>query len=232
VFLEIQARATPRDLLLSRFIRPVATPAPPPEEQPWRQLLRNGLNQRLLWYVRRRHLPIPANVAGTSVSADGVTVADPRRLIDLMVEDRLLADRFDRLRRIDVPEVNALTRRLAERRIVDNPALLRSLIVRATGPEGTTPTAESALTALAPATDPALGEGLARLEEQSGTLARTLSSERIVESGILADVDRLARDVPAENLPALATELRTAVRAGENITGNLAELRRRFVRTP
>ena len=35
-----------------------------------------------------------------------------------------------------------------------------------------------------------------------------------------------------EKLPELATELRAAVRAGEDITANLADLRRRFVPTP
>ena len=49
---------------------------------------------------------------------------------------------------------------------------------------------------------------------------------------MLADVDRLARDVPPEKLPELATELRTAVKAGENITANLVALRRKFVPTP
>ncbi len=232
VFSEIKARATPRDLLLSRLFTPVAAPVPPAEEEPWRHLLRTGLNQRLLWYVRRRHLPIPTNVAGTPVSADHVTVADPRRLTDLMNTDALLAERIDRLRSIDVPEVNGLTRRLTERRFVDNPALLRSLVARAAGPEGTAPTATDAVSALAATTDPALGKGLALLAEESGTLARTLNSDRVVDLGVLPDVDRLARDVPAERLAELVTELRTAVKAGENISDNLANLRRRLVPTP
>lgn len=232
VFSEIKARATPRELLLSRLFTPAAAPAPPAEEEPWRQLLRTGLNQRLFWYVRRRHLPISTNVAGRAVSADNVTVADPRRLTDLMNADAPLAERLNRLRSIDVPEVNGLTRRLTERRFVDNPALLRSLVARAAGPEGTAPTATDAVTALAATTDPALGKGLALLAEESGNLARTLNSDRVVESGVLPDVDRLARDVPAERLPELATELRTAVKAGENISDNLANLRRRFVPTP
>jgi hypothetical protein len=229
-FVELKARATPRDLLLSRLFRPGPISAPPAEEEPWRALLRAALSQRLLWYVRRRHLPIPVNLPGAAVSADNVSVADPGRLSDLLLEDPNLAERFERLRSISAPEVNVLTRRLAERRFVDNPALLRSLVVRATGPTGTAPSAETALTALAPAADPALGEGLARLEARSSTLARTLNSERIVNTGLLPDVDRLAREVPAENLEEFAEELRTAVRAGENINENLAELRRRFVR--
>jgi hypothetical protein len=232
VFTEIRARATPRDLLLSRLFRTTPVPEEPAEEEPWRQLLRNGLNRRLLWYVRRRYLPIPSNVAGTPVVAENVTIADPRRLADLMIEDGPLGERVARLRSIDVPEVNGLTRRLTERRFVDNPALLRSMVAQAAGAEGTVPTAANAVSALAPTTDPRLGEGLAKLAEESGILARTLNSERVVESGTLAEVDKLARDVPPEKLPELATELRTAVRAGENINDNLADLRRRFVVQP
>jgi len=36
--------------------------------------------------------------------------------------------------------------------------------------------------------------------------------------------------VPTERLPELVTELRTAMKAGENMEDNLADLRRRFVR--
>jgi hypothetical protein len=190
------------------------------------------LNQRLLWYVRRRHLPIPANVAGTPVSADSSALRDPQRLVELVREIPSLEPPLTRLRRLESPEVNALTRRLTETRLVENPALLRSIVIRAAGSEETPPTPAEALTALAPVTDPSLGTGLALLEEESAALARTLSSERVVESGTLAEVDRLAREVPPESIPTLATELRTAVRAGENIGANLVELRRRFVPTP
>jgi len=230
VFTEIKARATPRDLLLSRLFSPVAAPVPPAEEEPWRQLLRNALGRRLLWYVRRRHLPIPTNVAGAPVNADSVTISNPRGLIELMGTDVSLAERIGRLRAIDAPELNGLTRRLTERRFVDNPALLRSIVARAAGGEGPAPTAAAAVSALAPTTDPALGKGLALLAKQSGVLARTLNSDRLVESGALPDVDRLARDVPAGRLRELATALRTAVKAGENIQDNLVELRRKFVR--
>jgi hypothetical protein len=232
VFADIKARATPRELLLSKLFAPVAASAPPAEEEPWRQLLRSALNRRLFWYVRRRHLPIPTNIAGRAVSANSTTVSDPRRLLDLMNTDAPFAERMDRLRAANVPELNALTRRLSDRNIVDNPALLRSLVARAAGPEGSAPTSADAVAALAATTDPALGKGLALLTDESGNLARTLNSDRVVETGVLPDVDRLARDVPRERLPELATELRTAVKAGENISENLATLRRRFVLTP
>ena len=70
------------------------------------------------------------------------------------------------------------------------------------------------------------------LADESGTLSRTPNSDRVVEAGVLVDVDKLARAVPKEKLPELVTELRTAVKAGENINDNLATLRRKFVPTP
>ena len=232
VFTEIKALATPRDLLLSRFFRPGLVIAPAPPEDPWRDLLQGALTSPLLWFVRRRHLPIVANVAGTAVAADSRTVSNPRRLTDLVATDAVLGSRLDALRTLAAPEVNLLTRRLADANIVDNPALLRSMVARAAGPEGTTPTAATAVTALAPATDPALGEGLALLAEASPALTRTLNTDRVVETGTLADIDRLARDVPAETLPTLATELRTAVRTEETLPDSLVTLRSRLVPTP
>ena len=231
-FVDLKAVATPRDLLLSRLFRPLPIPTRPAVEEPWRDLLRTAITRRLLWYVRRRHLPIPANIAGTPVSADSTAVSDPGRLTSLLDDDPVLASRFEVLRRLAAPEVSALTRRLADTRLVENPALVRSIVTRATGTEGTTPTVDWAVTALAPVTDPGLGEGLARLTDESAALGRTLTSDRVADSGALADVDRLARDVPADRLADLATELRAAVRAGENIPDNIAALRRRFVPTP
>jgi hypothetical protein len=133
------------------------------------------------------------------------------------------------LRGVGATEVSSLTSRLTDRRFTDNPALLRSMLARAADPERAPITPERAVTALAPATDPDLGKGLARLSEESGALDRTLTSDRVVEAGVLADVDKLAREVPPEKIPELVTELRTAVKAGEDINKNLADLRRKFV---
>lgn len=232
VFTDLKAQATPRDLLMARLFPPVTAPATDSEEQPWRQLLRDALAQPLLWYVRRRHLPIPTNTAGTAVSANSVVVSEPRGLTRLMSTDASLSDGMRRLRSVNVPEVATLSRRLTERRFVDNPALLRSIVARAAGSAGTTPSAAAAVAALGATTDPALGKGLALLTAQSGALARTLNSDRIVEAGVLPEIDRLARDVPPNRLAELATELRNAVKANEDIEANLADLRRRLVSTP
>jgi hypothetical protein len=232
VFTDLKAQATPRDLLMARLFPPVTAPATDSDEQPWRQLLRDALAQPLLWYVRRRHLPIPTNTAGTAVSANSVVVSEPRGLTRLMSTDASLSDGMRRLRSVNVPEVATLSRRLTERRFVDNPALLRSIVARAAGSAGTTPSAAAAVAALGATTDPALGKGLALLTAQSGALARTLNSDRIVEAGVLPEIDRLARDVPPNRLAELATELRNAVKANEDIEANLADLRRRLVSRP
>jgi hypothetical protein len=149
-----------------------------------------------------------------------------------MSTDASLSDGMRRLRSVNVPEVATLSRRLTERRFVDNPALLRSIVARAAGSAGTTPSAAAAVAALGATTDPALGKGLALLTAQSGALARTLNSDRIVEAGVLPEIDRLARDVPPNRLAELATELRNAVKANEDIEANLADLRRRLVSRP
>ena len=233
VFIQNRALATPRDLLLSRVFGS-GVPAPPPsQEQPWRQLLRNALNQRLLWYVRRRHLPIPANIAGTPVSADSSIVRDPGFLMRMLDADPELNRGFTALRGLDAPEVHPLMRRLSERRFIDNPALLRSVVASAAGGEDTPPSPDAAVRALAPVADPALGRGLVRLAGASAVLARTLNGDRIVESGALPEIDRLARDVPDDKIDDLVAELRTALRgAAADIPEKIADLRHRLVPTP
>ena len=223
---DLRARATPRELLLANVFVPAVRPSAPPPEEPWRELLRTAAAGQLLWYVRRRHLPIPSNVAGTPVTADSPSVSDPIAFSRVLAENPEIASGVDRLRRIEAPEVAVLTRRLAEPRFVGNPALLRTLVARAAGPEGSTPNASDAVAALAPAADPRLGEGLGMLPAPRGTESVL---DKLMEAGALGDVDRLTREVPQENLKKFSTELRKAVRAGGDVPTILADLRARFV---
>lgn len=83
VFLQIKGLATPRELLFDMRFRPL--PFQPPltaPEDPWRRLLRDALQEPLLWYVRRRYLPIPSNIAGVAVSATTVGTGKPVELLD------------------------------------------------------------------------------------------------------------------------------------------------------
>lgn len=233
-FTNLRAHFTPKDLLVARLgrVAPVAPVLPPAEEEPWRDLLRSALNRPLLWYVRRRHLPIASNAAATPVSATNETVRNPVRLAGLIRDDAVLRDRLTVLRNTNLPEAAALTTRLAESRIAANPSLVRSLVMRASNPETGTPTAESVVAALAPAADPQLGAGLERIAEADATLSRRLEAERVVDTGLLAEVDRLARDVPLERLPELTSELREVIGTRgtpTTLATDLTTLRRRLV---
>jgi hypothetical protein len=234
VFTSIRALLTPKDLLVAQLGRTEVTsrPALPAEEEPWRNLLRDALNQPLLWYVRRRNLPIAANAAATPVSATAETVADPARLATLLRDDAVLRDRLTVLSGANLPETRVLTNRLAETRIVENPALLRSLVMRATNLETGEPTAGSVVSALAPATDPQLGTGLDRIAAADATLGRRLEADRIADTGLLAEVDLLARDVPPERMSDLTTELREAIGTRgtpATLATDLADIRSRLV---
>jgi hypothetical protein len=234
-FTNLRALFTPKDLLVSQLGRtaPGLAPAlPPAEEEPWRNLLRNALTQPLLWYVRRRHLPMASNAAATPVSATSETIGDSRRLATLIRTDAVLRERLDVLRAANLPETNVLTTRLASANIVDNPALVRSLVMRATNLEAGAPTAESVVSALAPATDPQLGAGLVRIAAADATLNRRLEADRVADTGLLAEVDRLARDVPEDRLSDLTTELREVIGTRgtpATLATDLADLRRRLV---
>jgi hypothetical protein len=236
VFKQITRIATPKDLLLSQLFRaqPAVPAAPPVEEAPWRALLRAALSQPLLWYVRRRHLPIASNVAATPVSATAATVSDANRLAILVRGDAALSDRLSTLRAANLPETSVLMGRLAETRVVENPALLRSLVARATTTETGAPTSENVVAALAPAADPELGAGLKLIADTDATLSRRLETNLVADTGLLAEVDKLARDVPADQRETLATELRDAVGTRGTppaaLATTLGDIRKRLVR--
>ena len=210
-FLQLKANATPRDLLVARVFRPAVAPAAPAEEKPWQAFLRTALASPLLWYVRRRHLPIPSNVAGTPVSADNETNADARGLVAAIAADTYLSDRASRLRAVDLPEVPALMNRLAAPRILANPPMLRSLIARASGGVSPAPTATTVVAALSAATDSRLGAGIRALSDIDAALGNRLAENAVAETGLLADIDRLARDVPAPQHGILASALKSMV---------------------
>lgn len=236
-FTQIKKFATPKDLLISQLFRADAAPAPAPrpsEEEPWRTLLRTALNEPLLWYVRRRHLPIASNVAATPASASAAELADTNRFAALIRDDEFLNERITTLRAASLPETILLTGRLAEARVMKSPALLRSLVVKATTTETGSPTSESVVAALAPATDPQLGAGLRLLADTDEKLSRRLETNIVADTGLLAEVDKLARDVPADQREKLATELHEAVgtrgAVPATLATDLAAIRTRLVR--
>ncbi|HEV7866994.1 MAG TPA: hypothetical protein VGO90_04895, partial [Chthoniobacteraceae bacterium] len=106
VFQQLTAFALPRDLLLARKTPVALSTEVPAEELAWRNLLRDALQRPLLWFVRRRHLPIPANVAGTPVNATNEGEGDVRRLSNLVSADPQVRESFERIRAIESPEAN------------------------------------------------------------------------------------------------------------------------------
>jgi hypothetical protein len=229
-FLQLQSQATPKQLLLARQFQPVAVSTQPDQqEEAWRQLLRDALQNPLLWYVRRRHLPISVNLAGTAVSATAPSVSDPGSLAAILNSDAVLAERLTRLTDVKSPASNALLLRLSDINLVERPALVKSIVASAAGDEGTALQPAAVVEKLAPVADPNLGQGLTVLENQDPALGRTLATNRIAETGTLADIDKLAREVPPENREEFASELKKATKTPTTLSASVAELRTRFV---
>jgi hypothetical protein len=238
-FDEMKAASTPKELLIRQFQQPAAEPAPGSEEAAWRDLLRQAIDNAAtpsptespFWFVRRRHLPIASNVAGTPVDASPDAVANPIMLARLTEEDDELAENFRVLGRVDAPEVNSLMRRLSERRFLDNPALLKSVVSRAAGDKGKPPRPEDAIVALAVTADPKLGEGLARIERENPKLATSLAKEPMSRTGSLAEVDKLARKVPEKEFEDFTKELTKVIRTRDKLPAGLAGLRTKHIPT-
>jgi hypothetical protein len=229
-FLQLQSLATPKQLLLARQFRPVAVKtAPDPQVAAWQQLLRTALARPLLWYVRRRNLPIPSNVAGTPVSATASSVSDPHAFAEIVKSDDLLSERVDRITSLASPASAVLVSKLSDANLVSRPALVKSIVASAAGDEGTPLQPDQVVTKLAPVTDPNLGQGLTTLENQDAALGRTLATDRIAETGTLAEIDKLARDVPPDKMADFATELKAATKKPSTLSTSVAELRNKFV---
>jgi hypothetical protein len=233
-FVTLKAFASPRELLLSRTRVPTGGVLPDTELEAWRTLLRDAMKSPLLWYVRRRHLPLASNAAATPVNATSERVEDRSALASMARTDSELHSRLEQLRAADLPEAAALTRRLAAAAVVNQPALVRSLVDVAIGGK-TGPTAKTVLAALAHTADPKLGTGLSRLSDDAslGERFRTMAA---TDPKMLHDVDRLARDVPRKQLKEFATKLRGSLgRTSElpkNFGHKLSELRRTFAPPP
>lgn len=209
----IRSLSSPKELLTSRLVRPVApsTPLPATDEAPWKALLRSSVTQPLLWYVRCRYLPGVSNAAATPVSATAAPVLNLSRLALLMKEDAFVQERIETLKKVGTPQSITLMRRLGEAQVLENPIVLRSIVAKATNGETKEATDESIREALAAASDPTVGEGLKKLAESDPALAKRFETEEVVRSGILTDVDRLVRETKEEEVKKVAKEVKTVV---------------------
>jgi hypothetical protein len=239
-FDEIKAASTPKELLIRQFLKPAEEPAPGSEEAAWRDLLRQAITNAAtpsptespFWYVRRRHLPIASNVAGAPVNATSEDLGDVVKLAEFAEEDPELAANFRVLGDVAAPEVGSLMRRLSERRFIDNPALLKSVVSRAAGPKGKKLKAEDAIAALAVVADPKLGEGLARIARENPKLAESLAKEQVSKTGTLGEVDKLARQVSTEGFAEFTEELTKAVKARGKLPDGIKALRTKHLAKP
>lgn len=228
----VQLRLSPRDLLLARKVTALDLQLKPvgPEE-PWRQLLRDTIaGRRLLWFVRRRHLPIPANIAGTPVDATHASVGDKSEFVKIVRADADFAANLRRLEKVGGPEMTSMLKLLPKTRLIEHPELLKSIVAEAAQPGAAAPKAEAAVATFLPVLDPKLGEGLNRLKKESSEVATALKGEAVIKTGELASMDKLARDIPKEKFGEFVAELKEAVNKPKTLTDKLPELRAKFAK--
>src|SRR5205085_3627269 len=159
------------------------------------------------------------------VNATSEEIADAVKLSKFTKDDPELAEDFRVLSDVPAPEVGSLMRRLSERRFIDNPALLKSVVSRAVGAKGKKPKPGDVIAALSVVADPKLGEGLARIARENPKLAASLAKQPISKTGELGDVDEMARHVPAKGFKEFTEELTKTVKSRGKLREGLAALR-------
>jgi hypothetical protein len=193
----------------------------------WKNLLRKAQDGRLLWFVRRRHLPEEANVAGAAVDATDPAKVNRGALQRLIAQDTAFAKQLSTLRARNIPEINALLTRFAEHRLVAQPALLKTLAQAATADPALS--TEGVIAALAPAANPDFGNGLATVTNSDPTLEKALAQEAVVSAGVLREVDSIARAVPAGKRAEFVRELKDAASNSSTLAASVAALRTKFL---
>ena len=180
-------------------------------ESDWRTLLR-GVD--LLWYVRRRNAVAKAEVLGAIVRLTGDDMVAEEELVERL-KTLGLQTRYQRLiargSMIADAEVVALlsSPKLQQSRLLTEGAM-REFEAHEKLDHG------AALSVVTRFSQPALGEGIARLEKVSPEIA---GSERVIKalatSGRLPEIDRLASAADEEELKVFADRL---VEAGPEAT--------------
>jgi hypothetical protein len=185
-------------LLAASLVKPVQLGlgrVPRNAQAVWQDLLQKTLKKNVVWYVRQRDLPVPANVAPVSVDATSAENTDWARLSELAAKDKTLPDLLTRIRAIGRPEVAALVGQLAQIPMVKNLPLLKSNLYRALDAENAK-SPQDVVAALAPVLDADAGTGLSDLAKADADFKNALKDEATAKTGLLSDVDKLARDVP------------------------------------
>lgn len=230
-FTQMRVTAKPAELLLRRLNPADAPTGLTQDEQAWSTFLKQAGIQHLLWYVRRRHLPIPSNLAGSPVTATHPSIASRMEFVEMVRTNPEIKVALDRLRAANIPETSALVSKLSETRLASNPALVKGVLNIAANSAGDKPRSEDVISALATVNDPKVSTGLTDIKNTDPQIAATLN-EKVTDPVVLLDVDKLARDVPKERLSEFVKELNTAAASPNpnNLSASLPGLRTKFVR--
>ena len=192
-------------LMLRRTVTPIL-PQVLTTDSVWRAELSK---QNQLWYLRRRNLHYKADVTSWSI--------DMRSEESVM--DRLVADRVNNLNL--KPRFDALLARGSSAANAELTAFMASPLLRA----GSDNVIKAAVAELEKAqtldsvavmkvaerfTNPSFGEGLARVESSEAIAGNSQVVDNVAKSGLLPELDRLSRTLPAEEFKTLTVELAKA----------------------
>lgn len=194
----------------------------------WKQLLRKAQGRRLLWYVRRRHLPEESNIAGAAVDATDPGKIDRGGFLDSLKDDSALLKAYESIRSRKNSTLDELLGHLAEKRFVAQPALAKSILLAATS-DPKAPV-EEVVAALAPAANAEYGKGLSALAGGDSALGKSLAKDAVVSSGVLGEVDAIARAVPSAKRAEFAKELKEAAKKPSTLADSVAALRTKYTK--
>ena len=201
----------------------VPTPVAFTGDDAWREALA-GLSE--LVYVRRRSLATREDPVGTAQRLFGDGAVLDARVTDSLRENGLLT-RVRTLRR-DLPATaNAnLTTLLGSERLNASPMLLTAAVaeLEARRPDAAPLTEREVFAVAERFGDPRLGEGVARLEAADVAATAPAVRNAVASSGVAPELDRVARDLPAAELPDFSR--RVADAATRSDTAALRELAR------
>lgn len=204
--LEISVNYQRQDELVEQFTEKTILEA----SMDWKGLIKSAQEKKLFWYVRRRHLPVAANIAGAAVNATNPEFADSYKFYRLLQENNKLNELWNKVLKNAEPEVKILLKRFTEQRMIKQPHLMMSMLSEATAKENAT--TEDIIKALAPVVNPDLGKGLALLATSDNALSKSLAQDSVAGSGVLAEVDRMIREAPDDKQAEVVTAVKEAVR--------------------
>jgi hypothetical protein len=200
---------TLRGLVLPRPVPPVLA-TQNVADAAWRQVL---AGKDLLWYVRRRNLPYKAELAGTAARLAADETPSERTLTTTL-RSFGATTQFGNIKKRATAAADAeMVALVSSPRFETSRTVLLGTLSELEGQERLD--RATVLRVAERFADPALGEGMTRLESASPELrTNTTLVQALARSGVVPELDRLAAKVPPAELAALATEVTAAARTG------------------